>query len=477
MSHSDSFLTSSIIIKEPCVEEKTDDGSADTSPQCVSSDRSSPDRCLRDRVLKEVGLTSTAFIGPAFPPETSTAKCDLDDSLVKFYEELEKIDTPDQAKSDPEKHDVQQSPGLPASKETQDEPEGKLLITRTSAETNSYQNNGEQTKSSWPHWYQNEPYQLKQQRHAGYPPSSDRPPNSRFPTPPFSHQPHQSAYPSPQNLPPYINNTLNNSKMTDQYSSEFDLPALPPPDICFHPSQGFYGIPPQHFGQSDKDSNNVTGGWSRHRGEEWCLWDENYDMHQRFASVNEQWKQQHYYQFHNYTNKVPSSLELILMRGLPGSGKTTLARKLLSNSPSGVILSTDDYFAQKNGYRYDVGLLGAAHEWNQWRAKDALQDGCSPIIIDNTNLQAWEMKPYVKMALDRGYKVDFCEPDTGWKFDPYELEKRNKHGVPHEKIAQMMDRFSAPVSVDIVMNSQEPAHVNSRRRAEQPQIRKTQTFL
>uniref|UniRef100_A0A3Q3AFZ4 NEDD4 binding protein 2-like 2 n=1 Tax=Kryptolebias marmoratus TaxID=37003 RepID=A0A3Q3AFZ4_KRYMA len=92
-----------------------------------------------------------------------------------------------------------------------------------------------------------------------------------------------------------------------------------------------------------------------------------------------------------------------------------------------------------------------------------MQDGRSPIIIDNTNLQYWEMKPYVKMALERGYKVDFCEPDTSWKFDPYELEKRNKHGVPHEKIAQMMDRFSSPISIDIVMNSQEPAHVNQRR--------------
>lgn len=319
MSHSDTFSTSSITIKEPCV------ASADKSPKCVSSDRSSPDQCLRDRVIKEVGLTSTTFIGPAFPPETYTAISDLDDSLVKFYEELEKIDTLDQAKSNPEKDDVQPSPGLPASKETQDEPEGKLLITRTSAETNSYQNNGEQTKSSWPHWYRNEPYQLKQRRHAGYPSSSDRPPNSRFPTPPFSHQPHQSAYPSPPNLPPYIH-TLNNSRMTDHCNSEFDLLALPPPDICLHPSQGFYGNPPQRFGSSDTDSINVTGGWSRDRREELCWQDENYDTHQRFVSVNEQWKQQNYYQFHNYTNKAHSSLELILMRGLPGSGKTTLAR-------------------------------------------------------------------------------------------------------------------------------------------------------
>uniref|UniRef100_A0A3Q2UC29 NEDD4 binding protein 2-like 2 n=1 Tax=Fundulus heteroclitus TaxID=8078 RepID=A0A3Q2UC29_FUNHE len=170
------------------------------------------------------------------------------------------------------------------------------------------------------------------------------------------------------------------------------------------------------------------------------------------------------------------SLVLILMRGLPGSGKTTRARELLSSGPSGIILSTDDYFAEKEGYRYDPGLLGAAHEWNQSRAKDALHNGRSPIIIDNTNLQAWEMKPYVKMALERGYKVDFCEPDTRWKFDPYELEKRNKHGVPQEKIAQMMDRYSFPISIDIVMSSQEPAHVNQRRRPDQPQIREKMHF-
>ncbi|KAF7640982.1 hypothetical protein LDENG_00001710 [Lucifuga dentata] len=93
-----------------------------------------------------------------------------------------------------------------------------------------------------------------------------------------------------------------------------------------------------------------------------------------------------------------------------------------------------------------------------------MRRGRSPIIIDNTNIQAWEMKPYVKMALEGGYRVDFCEPDTIWKFDPFELEKRNKHGVPQEKIAQMLSRFSFPVSIDVVMRSQEPLHVNARRR-------------
>ena len=42
-------------------------------------------------------------------------------------------------------------------------------------------------------------------------------------------------------------------------------------------------------------------------------------------------------------------------------------RELLSSGPSGLILSTDDYFLQRDGYRYEAGLLGAAHEWNQNR--------------------------------------------------------------------------------------------------------------
>lgn len=33
-------------------------------------------------------------------------------------------------------------------------------------------------------------------------------------------------------------------------------------------------------------------------------------------------------------------------------------------------------------------------------AKNAMHDGRSPIIIDNTNIQAWEMKPYVSMVFD-----------------------------------------------------------------------------
>lgn len=154
---------------------------------------------------------------------------------------------------------------------------------------------------------------------------------------------------------------------------------------------------------------------------------------------------------------------LILLRGLPGSGKTTLSRILLGQSRDGIVFSTDDYFHHQDGYRYNVNQLGDAHDWNQNRAKQAIDQGRSPVIIDNTNTQAWEMKPYVEMAIGKGYRVEFHEPETWWKFDPEELEKRNKHGVSRKKIAQMLDRYEFQMSISIVMNSVDPTQKSTQR--------------
>uniref|UniRef100_A0A8C3UN71 NEDD4-binding protein 2-like 2 n=1 Tax=Catharus ustulatus TaxID=91951 RepID=A0A8C3UN71_CATUS len=154
---------------------------------------------------------------------------------------------------------------------------------------------------------------------------------------------------------------------------------------------------------------------------------------------------------------------LLILRGLPGSGKSTLSRILLGQSCDGVVLSTDDYFRQQYGYTYNAAQLGDAHEWNRKRAKQAMEQGKSPVIIDNTNTQAWEMKPYVEVALEKGYRVEFHEPNTWWKFDPEELEKRNKHGVTREKIAQMLERYEYQISIPIVMNSVVPPHKHTQR--------------
>ncbi|ELV10433.1 NEDD4-binding protein 2 [Tupaia chinensis] len=149
-------------------------------------------------------------------------------------------------------------------------------------------------------------------------------------------------------------------------------------------------------------------------------------------------------------------LVLVLLRGLPGAGKSFLARTLQEDNPSGVVLSTDDYFYINGQYQFDVRYLGEAHEWNQNRAKEAFEKKISPIIIDNTNLQAWEMKPYVALSQKHKYKVLFREPDTWWKFKPKELARRNIHGVSKERIARMLEHYQRFVSVPIIMSSLAP---------------------
>ncbi|KAM8878958.1 NEDD4-binding protein 2 [Spinachia spinachia] len=147
---------------------------------------------------------------------------------------------------------------------------------------------------------------------------------------------------------------------------------------------------------------------------------------------------------------------LVMLRGAPGSGKSTLARALLEHNPGGVTLSTDNYFYRNGVYQYDRAALGEAHEWNHKQAKEAFDRGANPIIVDNTNMQGWEMKPYVAQALKHGYKVLFREPDTWWKNKPRELERRNSHNVPVERIRRMLESYERFVTVESIMGSRMP---------------------
>lgn len=142
---------------------------------------------------------------------------------------------------------------------------------------------------------------------------------------------------------------------------------------------------------------------------------------------------------------------LYILRGLSGSGKSTKARALGEN---GVVLGSDDFWGPE--YNFDKSKIGEAHQWNQERVLDALQKGISPVVVDNTNCQFWEMKKYVEMAQEHGYDVEFQESDTPWKFDADELFARNTHGVPIEVIRQMLMNWEKNPTVEGVLKSRAP---------------------
>jgi predicted kinase len=145
------------------------------------------------------------------------------------------------------------------------------------------------------------------------------------------------------------------------------------------------------------------------------------------------------------------------MRGVSGAGKSTKAKSLVEN---GVIHSTDDLIEKTGDYNGffskmvasgDFSELGRMHYQNFKNAIESMNNGVTPVVIDNTNLRQNEPKAYVVAALEMGYADDnikFVDIGTnGLSAD--ELAKRNTHGVPLEKIKTMINTYKSQGSLTI----------------------------
>jgi predicted kinase len=142
----------------------------------------------------------------------------------------------------------------------------------------------------------------------------------------------------------------------------------------------------------------------------------------------------------------------IIMRGLPGSGKTTVAKYILSATVYGPFgdndekrhhFSTDNYFdTLQIGYVFDPARLAENHKKNQEAFEEACRIGTKLIICDNTNLKRKYMQPYFDAALKYGYSI--TELLVGNPKDPEHIKicaARNIHKVPLEHIQKMAEGF------------------------------------
>lgn len=130
---------------------------------------------------------------------------------------------------------------------------------------------------------------------------------------------------------------------------------------------------------------------------------------------------------------------LFLIRGVPGSGKSTFARHIWNDY---AICEADKYFYDKETgeYNFNHSKLKAAHEWCRNEVEDRMKENKQnsqyypEIVVSNTFTQEWEMEPYFKLAKEYGYMVTSII-----------IENRhggtNVHEVPEESIRKMKDRF------------------------------------
>jgi predicted kinase len=146
--------------------------------------------------------------------------------------------------------------------------------------------------------------------------------------------------------------------------------------------------------------------------------------------------------------------KFIIMRGLPGSGKSTKAKKLAGNQ--GQVFSADDYHVMMGNGKYDFRPenVGKAHSWNQRRAYAAVEAGVPIVVIDNTNTTLREMRAYrkhMKLAMLMGYTISIEESDTEWAFNIDECEKKGTHNVPRNVLEAMYNRYFLNADVEHVL--------------------------
>ena len=153
------------------------------------------------------------------------------------------------------------------------------------------------------------------------------------------------------------------------------------------------------------------------------------------------------------------SKQLYLIRGLPGSGKTTMARKLVQMSLLGnfgvrnaTMIAADDYFysginkhtGEGGGfYSYDSSAIRYAHSKAQQRTIERMEKEDELIAIHNTFVQNWELQAYYDLADRYDYQVTVITMEGNYG---------SQHDVPQWAIQRMKDRWE-PLDTDRIPNN------------------------
>ncbi len=134
-------------------------------------------------------------------------------------------------------------------------------------------------------------------------------------------------------------------------------------------------------------------------------------------------------------------MKMFILRGLPGSGKSTKTHEIIKQEGSSKVCSADHYFIRPDGiYDWNPKLLKQAHFWCYNNARQGCQQG-STIIIDNTNIKRADMQPYLDLATE--FKYDVEEIVVG-KFDEESCKvyaERNVHDCPLDTILKRAKLF------------------------------------
>ena len=142
--------------------------------------------------------------------------------------------------------------------------------------------------------------------------------------------------------------------------------------------------------------------------------------------------------------------KLVIVRGLPGSGKSSLARAISHPSchweADMYFCRTFDKFGNEDGYdgpyMFDPSRLADAHAWCLAMTESFMDNTNNMVVVSNTFSRLWEMKPYLDLAERKRWAVSVIKVVGS---------HGSIHSVPVETIARMRDgweHFPGEITVE-----------------------------
>lgn len=124
---------------------------------------------------------------------------------------------------------------------------------------------------------------------------------------------------------------------------------------------------------------------------------------------------------------------MILVRGCPGAGKSTLS-EMLSREDDRVV-SADMYFEDLSGnYNFDESKLYLAHRWCFNEVERLMTADTPRIFVVNVTASRRDVNSYVNLAKLHGYSyVSIIVENL--------TERESIHNVPKEVLERMMKSF------------------------------------
>lgn len=125
---------------------------------------------------------------------------------------------------------------------------------------------------------------------------------------------------------------------------------------------------------------------------------------------------------------------IILLRGLPGAGKSALAA-VLSENNTYPFFSVDDYFTDKSGkYIFEFSENHKAYAQCISNTEKAILDGAKKVLVHNTFTMLWEMEPYFNIAKKHHCMIHVLTVENYHG-------NTNIHDVTPEQLSKMAEKY------------------------------------